>query len=128
MDEFVHRLIVILDLDSALVVLAASEVVKLVLNLVWRKTYTDFWYPAVAMVMGQLIAYLANPQYDLNVMVYGLKLAGSAIVFSTLWKKFNEGLSWFTKGNEDPILKAKVEQEAAKADALTTKLKQMMKK
>ena len=128
MDEFIHNLIVVLDLDSALVVLAAAEAVKFLLNIVWRKAYTDFWYPAVAIIMGQLIAYLANPEYDLNVLVYGLKLAGSAIVFSTLWKKFNEGVSWFTKGNDDPVLKAKVEVEAAKAEAITNKVKKMMSK
>ena len=128
MGALLDDLVKVLDLESALVVLATAELIRYLLNVVFRKHYTDFWYPVVAVIMGQLMAWLPSIGYSLTVMVLGLKLAGSAIVFSTLWKKFNEGFSWFTKGKKDPVLNAKVDTTEIRIDEHIKKVKKLLKK
>lgn len=127
MDELIEKLLAQIDLDAVLVIQGATALVKFVLNLVARQSYTDYLAPFVAVAMGQLIAWT---QYGVgvNAIIYGFKISGGAIVFSELYKRFLEGWSWFKRGKDDPLLKAKVEHTAIKSDARISSIKSLLKK
>jgi len=116
MEDFIARLIEAINIGNALVVLSATEIVRYAMNVIWRKTYTDFWSPLVALVMGQIMAYRMGGVYGIDVAIAGLQLAGSAMVFSSLWKKFNEGVAWFSGKKDDPVIMAKLEKTNAKVE------------
>lgn len=128
MEELTNELIKQIDLGSSLEIYGATIAVLWVLNVLFRRTYTDWVAPAVAVVMGQFQAFWVHNHYDAHALVHGFKIAGGAIVFQAFIKKGVEGFTWLKRGKEDPVLKAKVEAAEASADAQIAKMKALLNK
>lgn len=126
MDELLKSLVAHFDIESIFVVQAATALVRFLLNLIAKDSYTDFYAPFVAVIMGQVIAY-TEFGLGLNSFIYGLKLAGSAIMFSVIFGKMVEGWSWFTKGKEDPVLAAKVQKSSTDTQSKIDSMKKLLK-
>lgn len=128
MEELTNELLKQIDLGSSLEIYGATIAVLWVLNVLFRKTYTDWVAPGVAVVMGQIQAFMVHNHFDGHAVVHGFKIAGGAIVFQAFIKKGVEGFTWLKRGKEDPVLKAKVEATSTAADAQIAKMKALLAK
>jgi hypothetical protein len=117
-----------IDIKSGLIVLGVTEFIKATLNVTLKRTYTDYMAPWVAMTIGQMVALSNMGSFGMDTLLYGMQLGGGAIAFMTLYKKAIDGVTWITKGEKDPILKAKVEASCTKAESQIEKMKALLGK
>lgn len=125
MDEILNQILAKMDVEAIFVIQGATSLVKFFLNLVAKDTYTDFVAPFVAVMTGMMMAY-AQGGFNLNQFIYGLKLAGMAILFTEISDKFRDGWTWFRKGKSDPLMKAKMEASSLETEHKISKVKALL--
>ncbi len=127
MEKLIDELIAKINIDSVFVIQGGTAFVRGLLNFFAKNLYTDWMSPFIAVIFGQLIAYVQRGLSG-DAIMYGFGLAGGAIMFEVLFKRFLDGYSVLTgRHKSNPIIQAKHKANNAKAEALIESMKKKLR-
>lgn len=127
MEKLIDELIAKINIDSVFVIQGGTAFVRGILNFFAKNLYTDWMSPFIAVIFGQLLAY-SQKGFSGEAIMYGFGLAGGAIMFEVLFKRFLDGCSVLTgRHKNNPIIQAKHKANNAKAEALIESMKKKLR-